>query len=339
MIILLEKREFLRRYGSRIVPPAVACAAMNASGHMPVLAQEVLRLLSPRPGDTVADLTVGLGGHAALVAERIGAGGTIAAFDVDGFNLAAATARLHPLGPRIIPIHARFTEAAHHLASQKLRADVVLADLGFSSNQMDDAERGFSFAADGPLDMRLDRSQGPTAADLVANLGEQDLADLIYRNGEEPFARRIARKLAQIRLREPIRSTARLAEAVVEAYGPRARASRMHPATRTFMALRIAVNDELGSLQTLLDQIARGAAEASRDGWLNRGARIGIISFHSLEDRMVKHAFANLASQSLAQRLTKKPVIAAEQEIASNPRARSAKLRAISIAPSAEMPH
>jgi len=306
--------------------------------HLPVLAQEVVRLLLPRPGDTVVDLTVGQGGHAALFAERVGAEGTIVAFDLDGLNLAMATDRIHATGVRIIPIHAPFTGAASELASRGLQADVVLADLGFSSNQMADAGRGFSFSADGPLDMRLDRTRGATAADLVAGLDEKQLADLIYRYGEDPFARRIARKLAQIRDREPIRTTARLAAAVVEAYGPRARSSRMHPATRTFMALRIAVNDELGSLGTLLEFIARGAEDAARGGWLKSGARVGVISFHSLEDRLVKHAFADLVKRALAERLTRKPVTADEMEIRSNPRARSAKFRAISIARTPPMP-
>ncbi len=306
--------------------------------HLPVLAQEVVRLLSPRPGDTVADLTVGQGGHAALFAERIGAAGTIVAFDLDGLNVAMATDRIHATGVSVVPIHAPFTSVATELASRGLQADVVLADLGFSSNQMADASRGFSFSADGPLDMRLDRTRGATAADLVAGLDEKQLADLIYRYGEDPFARRIARKLAQIRNREPIRTTARLAAAVAEAYGPRARSSRMHPATRTFMALRIAVNDELGSLGTLLELISRGAENAARGGWLKPGARVGVISFHSLEDRLVKHAFADLVKRSLAERLTRKPVTANETETRSNPRARSAKFRAISIARTLPMP-
>ncbi len=311
---------------------------MADADHVPVLAREVIELLAPMPGDTVADLTLGLGGHARLFAERIAAGGTIVGFDLDGFNIAAATARLHAGVSRFVPIHARFTEAPHHLATLGLRADVVLADLGFSSNQMGDPARGLSFSADGPLDMRLDTSQSITAADLVAGMGEKELADLIYRYGEEPFARRIAQKLAQIRRREPIQTTARLAEAVVEAYGSRARSSRMHPATRTFMALRIAVNDELGSLETLLQQIARAARGQHADGWLNGGARVGIISFHSLEDRLVKHAFNELISDGVAQRLTKKPVIAADEEVRANPRSRSAKFRAISIVDAGKTP-
>jgi 16S rRNA (cytosine1402-N4)-methyltransferase len=305
---------------------------MTDEAHIPVLAEETMASLKPKSGEVAVDLTVGLGGHASLMAERVGTTGTVVGFDLDASNLARATQRLQSSVARFIPIHARFTEAPMRLAALGLRADVVLADLGFSSNQMEDSARGFSFAADGPLDMRLDPSQSVSAADLVAAMDETGLADLIYRYGEDPFARRIARKLAQIRQREPIRTTARLAEAVVEAYGPRARSSRMHPATRTFMALRIAVNDELGSLQTLLDHIRVGSEEAQRTGWLRDGARVGVISFHSLEDRLVKRAFADMSKQSLAERLTRKPVIAGDEETRSNPRSRSAKFRAISIA-------
>jgi 16S rRNA (cytosine1402-N4)-methyltransferase len=196
---------------------------------------------------------------------------------------------------------------------------------------MDDPERGMSFRADGPLDMRFDPAASTTAADLLATLTERELADLIFEYGEEPLARKIARKLAQSRERMPIQTTAELARLVLEAYGTRARSSRMHPATRTFMALRIAVNDELGSLRTLLDAIESGANAAGGGGWLNVGARVGIISFHSLEDRMVKRAFAGLAKRGLVTALTRKPVTAGAQEVQANARSRSAKLRAVRI--------
>lgn len=304
---------------------------MTHASHIPVLPDETMAILKPKAGEVAVDLTVGLGGHASLLANRVGPTGTVVGFDLDQSNLERATERLRSDGVQFIPIHARFTDAPAHLGSLGLRADVVLADLGFSSNQMDDPARGFSFTADGPLDMRLDRSQAVSAADLLAAMDESGLADLIYRYGEDPFARRVARKLAQIRDREPIRTTARLAEAVVEAYGQRARSSRMHPATRTFMALRIAVNDELGSLQTLLDHVRRGAEEAGGRGWLREGARVGVISFHSLEDRLVKHAFADMNKHSLCDRLTRKPVVAGDVETRTNPRSRSAKFRAIWI--------
>ncbi len=304
---------------------------MTPAAHIPVMPDEVMALLAPKEGETAVDLTIGLGGHAMLFSRAVGPTGTVIGFDLDEASLSIAKARLQQGPARFVPIHSRFSDAPDRLKEMHLSADVVLADLGFSSLQMDDPSRGFSFAADGPLDMRLDRSQSVTAADLLAALSERELADLIYRSGEDPFARRIARKLAQIRQREPIRTTARLAERVVEAYGPRARSSRMHPATRTFMALRIAVNDELGSLQSLLQTISRGAQEVDRGGWLQRGARIAIISFHSLEDRLVKHAFAELCRKDFAERLTRKPLTPGDSEVQANPRARSAKLRAIRI--------
>lgn len=307
---------------------------MTEPAHVPVLPDETMTILAPQSGETAVDLTVGLGGHLQLLAERVGPGGVVVGFDLDKDNLAIAEERLRSTGVRFMAVHARFTEAPHHLHSLGLRADVVLADLGFSSNQVDDPKRGMSFLADGPLDMRLDRSATATAADLVAGMSERELADLIYQYGEDPFARRIARKLAQIRQQEPIRTTGQLAYAVVQAYGSRARASRMHPATRTFMALRIAVNDELGSLQSLLESFAQGAQQAATGGWLRPGARLGVISFHSLEDRLVKRAFADMTKHGWSARLTRKPVMAGDNECRSNPRARSAKFRAIAVASS-----
>lgn len=315
---------------------------MTEVGHQPVLVQEALGLLEPQPGEVVVDCTIGRGGHAVEFSRRIGPRGALVALDLDQENLNFATQRLRAETPaRIVPIHASFARVAELLAREELQADIVLADLGFSSSQMDDPARGFSFAVDAPLDMRLDRAQPRTAADLIAETSERELADIIFQYGEDPLARQIARKLALARTAEPIQSTARLAQLVLEAYGPRARTSRIHPATRTFMALRIAINDELGALRALLDHVTRGlerfaaAPHAPRQranesvGWLKPGARIGIMSFHSLEDRLVKHAFADLARRGLAERLTKRPIAATDAEIAANPRARSAKLRAL----------
>jgi 16S rRNA (cytosine1402-N4)-methyltransferase len=299
--------------------------------HTPVLPDETLSLLDPRPGEIAVDLTAGRGGHAVMMAEAVrgelpDGGGTVVLFDRDAANLEYARAQVEATGVACVAHHDSFVAAAQRLEAQGLRADVVLADLGFSSSQMDDPERGFSFRHDAPLDMRFDRSTGPTAADLVAALDEEELTDLIRRCGEDPFARKIARKVVQTRAREPIETTAKLADVVVDAYGSRARASRMHPATRTFMALRIAVNEELEALRMLLETIEAAATTGS---WLNAGARIAIISFHSLEDRLVKQAFANWARRGLAERLTKKPVMAGASEIEANPRSRSARLRAV----------
>ena len=197
---------------------------------------------------------------------------------------------------------------------------------------MHEARRGFSFQADGPLDMRYDPDGPVTAADLLRSCTEAELADLIRRYGEEPLAPKIARKLVQTRKDQPIQTTAQLVQVVQEAYGSRrARKSRLHPATRTFMALRIAVNDELAALEALMDQVIDGAAKVGEGGWLNSGARVAVISFHSLEDRIVKRAFVRLAEGGLGTRLTKRPITAGADEVAANPRARSAKLRVATV--------
>ncbi len=258
-----------------------------------MLPAETLGLLDPQPGEIMVDCTVGQGGHAALLAASLGPAGTIIGFDVDPGALAVAADRLRGSGAAFEPVRDNFVRVAHHLTQLDRQADVVLADLGFSSCQMDDPRRGLAFGLDGPLDMRLDPDGPVTAAELVATMPEQELADIISQYGQEPLARKIARFVVQTRDHGPITSTTQLADIVVEAYGNRARSSRKHPATRTFMALRIAVNDELAALEALLGHIADGAKEAGSGGWLSSGARIAIISFHSLEDRMVKRAFAD----------------------------------------------
>lgn len=310
--------------------------------HAPVLLRETLELLGPQPGQIYADGTFGRGGHASAFAERIGPEGTVVGVDLDEENLAFATARVASLDqpPRIVTRHGSFVEIPDVLQESSLRADMLLIDLGFSSSQMDDPRRGFAFRESGPLDMRYDRSsRGQRAADLVNGLSERELADLIFRVGEDPFARRIARKLVEYRRTSPIETTETLARLVREAYGSRARQSRMDPATRTFMALRIAVNDELAALDALLASVTRearrrlaqGTVGESGSAWLEAEARVGIIAFHSLEDRRVKHAFRELAREGAADLLTPKPVTAAEAEVAANPRARSAKLRVLRL--------
>ncbi len=303
---------------------------MTDPGHIPVLLDQVLNLLDPQPGEFVVDCTVGRGGHAEHLAGAVQPGGWVFGFDLDADNLAFAEQRVQAAGGAFSAVHSSFVRMPQVLRDRQVHADMVLADLGFSSNQMDDPQRGFSFNADGPLDMRLDPSGRTAAADLIAAMTERELADAIFQYGEDPYARRIARKIVQSRVREPIRTTAQLARLVEEAYGPRARSSRMHPATRTFMAMRIAVNDELAALRSLLDDITRAAGQ--REGtWLAAKARVGIISFHSLEDRMVKQTFAELERRELATRLTRRPVTATEQEARANPRARSAKLRVMQL--------
>jgi 16S rRNA (cytosine1402-N4)-methyltransferase len=300
-------------------------------GHTPVLTKEVEDLLQPKKHDVIVDLTAGRGGHASRLASIAGAGSTVVLFDLDRNNLEFAQKRVEALDVTVHAIHASFASASRELANVGLRADCVLADLGFASNQMDEASRGLSFNSDGPLDMRLNTDSGSTAADIIQTSTEKDLADLIYQFGEEPYSRRIAQKIVHERQIEPILNTARLAQIVRSAYGARARSSRMHPATRTFMALRIAVNDELSALDALLQDVQMGCRTVNESGWLNGGARLAVISFHSLEDRRVKHSFVDLEKHELATRLTRKPICASDREIAQNVRSRPAKLRAVQV--------
>jgi 16S rRNA (cytosine1402-N4)-methyltransferase len=275
-----------------------------------VLAAETLRLLDPKPGETWVDATTGGGGHARLIAERIGPTGRLVCLDQDPTTLAGAMARL--AGFPVTPVHANFDQLRDVLGNLGiLTVDGVLADLGFSSEQLDDPARGLSFRADGPLDMRLDPTAGQTAADLVNTLSEGALADLIFEYGEERKSRWVAKRIAARRTAKPFETTADLA-AVVRASVPRS--GHLDPATRTFQALRIAVNDELGALERLL---------ATLPLILTAGGRAGVISFHSLEDRRVKQAFKGDGWQPR----TKKPVEAGDAEAARNPRSRSAKLR------------
>ncbi len=337
--------------------------------HVPVLTAEIVEVLAPKPGQVYADATAGLGGHAAIIARLLGPSGTVILNDLDMSNLVAAEANVRAAcgdpvaSPRILAVHGNFAELPRKIASVGVgrvgegagaegRANLVLADLGFASNQIESAERGFSFMRDGPLDMRLNPQQPLSAADLVASMSEAELAGLIRDFGEDPAARRIAQAIVEARREEPIRTTLQLAEIVRRAIrgagargggGGRSKgATGIDPATRTFQALRIAVNDELGSLDAFLAAIERAATRLARSGggagkagpidWLAPGARIAIISFHSQEDRRVKQAFGRLADAGLARELSKGPIEAGEAEVRENPRSRSAKLRAIELA-------
>jgi 16S rRNA (cytosine1402-N4)-methyltransferase len=281
--------------------------------HVPVLPRETLDLLDPQPGETWVDATVGAGGHSRLIAERVGPSGRVIGLDQDPTMLERAKVRLAALPVTLV--HANFDQLAAALASVGVKeVDGVLADLGFASDQMDAAERGLSFQQDGPLDMRLDPTAGETAADLIARLSDYDLAKIFFEYGEERHSRRVARKIVETRKQAPIHTTKQLAD-LVRSCVPREKGRSFDPATRTFQGLRIAVNDELGSLERLLSQLSR---------IVRPGGRVGIISFHSLEDRRVKHAFQD---RETWEPLTKKPVIAGDDEVRDNPRARSAKLR------------
>lgn len=310
---------------------------MTAQGdHIPVLMESVLRTLAPQPGETVLDCTAGLGGHAEAMARRIGPTGTLVLFDVDASNLSRASQRVLalPEPPRVIALHSAFSAAARLAQEHELIVDVLLADLGFSSNQISDTARGFSFQREGPLDMRLDPSSPVSAADLVNTLPERELARIIFEYGEDPAARRIAAAIVRARAAGPLATTTQLAAAVHGVVGKPGGRSPIDPATKTFQAFRIAVNDELGHLDALLSSIRR-AAEIGRTTWLRndpgRGARIGIISFHSLEDRPVKRVFSALCVAGLATAIERGAIQADDAELAANPRARSAKLRAVRL--------
>ena len=299
-------------------------------GHVPVLAGQMLAFLDPQAHQVCLDCTAGRGGHASLIVPLLSPGGRYIGLDADADNVDFCRQHLANLASPDVAIdvvHTSFTNARRVLDDMGVdAADLLLADLGFSSNQVQDGARGFSFQAAGPLDMRFDRTHGPTAGELVNTLEEQELADLIYQYGQDRFSRKIARNIVEKRQQSPINDTLRLSQIVWQAYGrktnPQGRRGRwrIDPATRTFMALRIAVNDELQALSRLLEQMPR---------LLRRGGVAAVISFHSLEDRQVKQAFVQCDKQGQARRLNRKVVTADEDERRANPRSRSAKLRAI----------
>ena len=288
--------------------------------HVPVLFDEVLHFLHVRPGGVVVDATMGLAGHSAGIARRLGGAGKLICFDRDPDAMALGKARLAELAeelgdemPTVEFVAKAFSEAAAEIKPRSL--DGLLADFGVSSLQLDEAHRGFSFRSDGPLDMRMDPRGGETAEQVVNEAGEEELANLIYEFGEERRSRRIARAIVRAR---PISTTAQLA-AVVSGAAHAMKGEKIHPATRTFQALRIHVNDELGEIQSLLK---------SAGSLLRPGGRVVLISFHSLEDRLVKDSFRESGQKKVLSVVTKKPVTADEDEVRRNPRSRSAKLRA-----------
>jgi 16S rRNA (cytosine1402-N4)-methyltransferase len=279
-----------------------------SSKHIPVLAQEIIKRLEIELDGHYLDATLGRGGHTRLILESY-PHVRVTAIDRDVTAIEVCHSQLSPLfGERLEFWQGNFAD----YPSKKEEFTGIIADLGVSSPQLDQAERGFSFRHEAALDMRMDCQQSLTASEMINHWSEEDLADIFYHYGEERLSRRIARKIINIR---PLKTTTELAEAIAACYPAKARYGRIHPATRVFQALRIAVNDELGSLERFLDISPQ---------WLKIGGKIGIISFHSLEDRRVKHSFRD--SDSL-QVLTKKPITADVEEIKQNPRSRSAKLR------------
>ncbi|MBI3477767.1 MAG: 16S rRNA (cytosine(1402)-N(4))-methyltransferase RsmH [Acidobacteria bacterium] len=309
----------------------------GAVGHVPVLLKEAIDFLAIQRGRTFLDATVGLGGHSLEIAKRLGAAGHLIGFDKDPAALSAARIRLAPVvgrqslvvgesvperpttndqqqdsdWPTVTLIHGSFAEVGERIAPNSLNG--LMADLGVSSLQLGDATRGFSFQADGPLDMRMNTMSGDTAEQVVNHLDERELADVIYEFGEERRSRRIARAIVRSR---PISTTKQLVD-VVSAAARSMKHERIHPATRTFQALRIFVNRELDDLKALLEAVPRV---------LKPGGRLVVISFHSLEDRIVKDALRG-GKDEYFRLLTKKPLTASEEEIERNPRSRSAKMR------------
>jgi 16S rRNA (cytosine1402-N4)-methyltransferase len=304
--------------------PGGAHGGSKKFGHVAVLSKTAIEFLAVRYGGTYIDATLGLGGHSWEIAKRLGAQGRLIGFDKDPAALHRAGERLSNPPPELANdwpkvelVHASFAQVAQHVTTAT--ADGLLADLGVSSMQLEDAARGFSFQAEGPLDMRMDSRSGLTAEQVVNRFDERELADAIYEFGEERRSRRIARAIVRAR---PIKTTAELADVISAAARPMNQAERrIHPATRTFQALRILVNRELDDLRALLS--ASTAPQV-----LKQGGRLVVISFHSLEDRIVKDALRDGARDGLYRVLTKKPLIADEEEIDRNPRSRSAKLRA-----------
>jgi 16S rRNA (cytosine1402-N4)-methyltransferase len=287
--------------------------------HTPVLLDEVRALLEPERGGTFVDCTVGLGGHSRMLLE---AGATrLIGIDRDVDALSMARAALAPFGDRVTLVHANYRELAAVLAANGVHEVAgLLADFGVSSMQLDTEGRGFSFRRDEPLDMRMDRTSGETAAELIDRVDEHELADVIYQFGEERRSRQVARAIVAARQQGRIETTGRLAEIVRRAVAARSW-QRIDPATRTFQALRIWVNRELDGLDSFI---------GSAVDRLQSSGRIALIAFHSLEDRVVKHTFRALSrgDEAVLKVLTKHPVVASEAEAAANPRARSAKLRA-----------
>jgi 16S rRNA (cytosine1402-N4)-methyltransferase len=287
--------------------------------HVTVLADEAVRALrnSPRDGGLYVDATLGAGGHAEALLEAC-AGARVVGLDRDAGALATATVRLERFGDRVRLLHGRFGDLPAVLGRAGITAvDGIVADVGLSSMQLDDPARGMSFRAEGPLDMRMDRSAGETALELVDRLDDDELADVLYKYGEERRSRRVARCIKQALAAGDLATTLDLRRAVVRAVGP-ARIGGVDPATRTFQALRIAVNGELDELEGLL---------AAAPALVVPGGVLAVISFHSLEDRLVKRS---LRDRAIWRPLTKKPVVPSDEEVADNPRARSAKLRAAS---------
>ena len=289
--------------------------------HRPVMVAEIVSLLRPAPDGIYVDATTGEGGHAEAILTAAAPHGRLIGLDRDPEILALAQERLTPFGARCRLLAGDYRELLPSLPEHGVdRVQGILVDLGLSSHHLNQPDRGFSFRSEGPLDMRFDRSQGQTAANLIGRLPEAELCQLLQREGEERWAKRIARAIVTQRRLGPITTTQQLAALVERAVPPPARWGRIHPATRTFQSLRIAVNQELDGLDEALEQAW---------GRLAPDGTLCVLAYHSLEDRVVKQRFRAWASEGRAQLLTRRPLRPTPEEVAANPRARSAKLRAM----------
>ena len=304
--------------------------------HRPVLLDQVIEALDPRLDAILVDCTLGAGGHAEGLLERLGPEGRLYGIDRDHAALQVATRRLIGYVDRFVPLHGRHEDLPDLIrGAGAFAVDGIVADLGVSSMQLDDPERGFSFREDGPLDMRMDPTEGPTAADLIATVPELELRRILYVHGEEKLAGPIARAIVQRRNERPFTRTRDLADVVAAKLGPRAFKYRIHPATRTFQAIRIAVNGEIEGLERFVSDAV---------SVLRKGGRLAVIAFHSLEDRAIKHAMRSLAHrctcppalpvcgcgrENVVRLVTSKPIRPSDDEIAGNARARSARLRVV----------
>ena len=303
------------RYADLLLPIKVNGSQTE---HIPVLAATLAEQITLPPDAVMVDATVGQAGHSMMFGKSLGKNGCIVGFDADSEAIKQGRVKLEALACKVILVNSNFSHIRRKLSEHSIeKVDFILADLGFSSVQMADSRMGLSFQTDMPLDMRFDKRLRTTAADIVNSMDEKSLADLIYEYGQDRASRRIARFIVRQR---PIDSTTQLAQVVCRALARpgKKRRNRIHPATRTFQALRIAVNQELDSLQQLLD---------SAPSVLKSNGRLAVISFHSLEDRLVKNNFKQNKKDGIYEIITKKPLVACEQEISENRRARSAKLR------------
>jgi 16S rRNA (cytosine1402-N4)-methyltransferase len=292
-----------------------------AAEHIPVLAERLAEQINLPPDGVMVDATIGHGGHSFLFGRKLGPEGVIVGLDVDKDSIRRAQFVLKGLACKVILLHSNFSQLTEQVHKQGIeKVDFILADLGVSSAQLTDSKMGLSFLHDMPLDMRIDKRLKTTAADIVNKTDEKNLADLIYKFGQDRASRRISRFIIQYRQSRPITTTGQLAAIVCKALGRpgHKRKFRIHPATRTFQALRIAVNNELENLEELLRSVPQ---------LLNKNGRIAVISYHSLEDRLVKNDFKRNEKEGIYRIITKKPIVPSRQEIVKNRRARSAKLR------------